>query len=99
MEVETEGIEGMGAADEGGVVDGVLVRVGDSVKQFAGVGREGAGGVEVEEGVKEEAGGGEEEAGDGGRGVELLAGADGGGAGALSEKRTEYESTLLLCGV
>ena len=43
--------------------------------------------------------GGGEEAGDGGGGVELLAGADGGGAGALSEKRTEYESTVLLCRV
>lgn len=73
--------------------------MGNFVEQFVGMGGEGAGSVKVEEGVKEEEGGGGEEAGDGGGRVELLSGAEGGGSGASSEKRTEGESTLLLCDV
>lgn len=81
------------AADEDGVVYGVFVGVGDLVEQVVGVGKRGGRGgrsVEVEEGVEEEVVVGErEEAGDGCGGVELLAGAEGGGAGGGSEKRAE----------
>jgi len=53
----------------------------------------------VEEGVKEEVGGRGEEAGNGGGGVELLAGTEGRGAGASPEKRTEEERTVMLSDV
>jgi len=96
LEEETEGIEGVGAADEGGVVHGVLVGVGNSVEQFVCVEGERASGIEVNESVKEEVGGGGEEAGDGGGGVELFAGTEGRGAGASPEKRTEEERTVML---
>lgn len=91
---QLEGLKGSAATDEGGVVYGVLVRVGDFVEQFARVGRRRACGVEVKEDIAEEVVGGREEAGDGGSGVELLAGAESGSAGAFSEKRTEAKSTL-----
>jgi len=97
LEEETQGIEGMGAADEGGVVHGVLVRVGNSVEQFVCVQRQRASSIEVKEGVKEEVGGGGEEAGNGGGGVELLAGTEGRGTGASPEKRTEEERAMMWC--
>lgn len=53
----------------------------------------------MEEGVKEEVGGRGEEAGNGGGGVELLAGTEGRGAGASPEKRTEEERTVMLSDV
>lgn len=97
FEEETERIEGVGAADEGGVVHRVLVSVGNLVEQFLRVEGERASSIEVEEGVKEEVGRGGEEAGNGGGSVELLAGTKGRGASASPEKRTEEERTVMLC--
>ena len=91
---ELERMVGGGDANEGSVVDGVFVGVGDLVEEVQSVGvGVGGEGVEVEEGVEEEVrvvGG--EEAGDEGGGVELGGGAEGGGAGAAAEEGAEEEA-------
>lgn len=84
---QLEGFERGTATDEGGVVYGVFVRLGNFVEQFTCVGRESAGSIDMKNGVAEEEVGGGEEAGNGSDGVELLAGAESGGACASSEKR------------